>query len=76
MLQLEVSHHFGVANALWSHGAVERTNREVMKTFRVILSKRRWPPSNRLLPFGAVQWALKSAYREHITTKLLQMMSE
>ena len=43
--QLGMVHHFGVANVSWSHGTVERMNREVVKTFRGVLSKRRRPPS-------------------------------
>ena len=35
--RLEVVHNFGVANVSWSHGTVERMNREVVKTFRAVL---------------------------------------
>ena len=37
--RLGVIHHFGVANVSWSHGSVERMNREVVKTFRVVSAK-------------------------------------
>ena len=43
--RLGVVHHFGVANVLWSHGTLERMNREVVKTLRTVLSERRRPPS-------------------------------
>ena len=41
--RLGVVHHFGVANVSWSHGTVERMIREVVKTFRAVLSERRRP---------------------------------
>ena len=66
--RLRVVHHFGVANVSWSHGTVKRMNREVVKTFRTILSKRRRPPSGWPLAMGAVQWALNSAYRDRMGT--------
>ena len=36
--RLGVVHHFGVVNASWTHGTVERMNREVVRTFRAVLS--------------------------------------
>ena len=36
--RLGVVHHFGVANVWWSHGTLERMNREVVKTFCAVLS--------------------------------------
>ena len=71
--RLGVVRHFGVANASWSHGTVERMNREVVKTFRAVLSERRPPPSEWPLALGAVQWALNSAYRERMETMSFQM---
>ena len=60
-LRLGVFHHFGVANVSWSHGTVERMNREAVKTFRAILS--------------TVRWALNSAYRERMGTTPFQIMT-
>ena len=74
--QLGVAHHFGVANVSWSHGTVERMNREVVKTFRAVLSERLRPPSEWPLALGAVQWALNSACRERMRTTPLQRMTE
>ena len=68
-------HHFGVANVSWSHGTVERMNREVVRTFRAVLSERRRPPSEWPLALWAVQWALNSAYRERMGTTPFQMMT-
>ena len=48
-------------------------NREVVKTFRAVLSERRRPPSEWQLALGTVQWALISAYRERIGTTPFQM---
>ena len=73
--RLGVVHHFGVANVSWSHGTVERMNREVVRTFRAVLSERRRPPSEWPLALGAVQWALNSAYRERMGTTPFQMMA-
>ena len=73
--ELGVVHHFDVANVSWSHGTVERMNREVVKTFRAVLSERRRPPSEGKLALGAVQWTLNSAYRERIGTTPFQMMT-
>ena len=73
--RLGVVHHFGVANISWSHGTVERMNREVVRTFRAVLSERRRPPSEWPLALGAVQWALNSAYRERMGTTPFQMMT-
>ena len=73
--RLGVVHNFGVANVSWSHGTVERMNREVVKTFREVLSGRRRLPSEWLLAFRAVQWALNSVYREHMGTLPFQMMT-
>ena len=73
--RLGVVHHFGVANVSWSHGTVDRMNREVMKTFCAVLSERRRPPSEWPLALGAVQWALISAYRERMGTTPFQMMT-
>ena len=73
--RLGVVHHFGVANVSRSHGTVERMNREVVKTFRAVLSKRCRPPSEWPLAWGAVQWALNSAYRERMGTTPFQMMT-
>ncbi|CAM9582962.1 unnamed protein product, partial [Ascophyllum nodosum] len=73
--RLGVVHHFGVANVSWSHGTVERMNREVVRTFRAVLSERRRPPSEWPLALGAVQWALNSAYRERMGTTPFQMMT-
>ena len=56
--RLGVIHHFGVANVSWSHGTVERMNREVVKTFRAVLSERRRHSSEWPLALGVVQWAL------------------
>ena len=50
-------------------------NREVVKTFRAVLSERRRPPSEWLLALGAVQWALISAYRERMGTTPFQIMT-
>ena len=61
-----VVHHFGVANVSWSQGTLERMNREVVKTFRAVLSERPRPPSECPLVLGAVQWALNSAYRKRM----------
>ena len=71
--RLGVVHHFRVADVSWSHGAVERMNREVVKTFSAVLSERRRPPSEWPLALGAVQWALNSAYRERMGTTPFQM---
>ena len=68
-------HHFGVANVSWSHGTVERMNREVVRTFRAVLSEKRRPPSEWPLALGAVQWGLNSAYRERMGTTPFQMMT-
>ena len=73
--RLGVVHHFGVANVSWSHGTVERMNREVVRTFRAVLSGRRRPPSEWPLALGDVQWALNSAYRERMGTTPFQMMT-
>ena len=73
--RLGVVRHFGVANVSWSHGTMERMNREVVKTFRAVLSERRWPPSEWPLALGAVQWALNLAYRERMGTTPFQMMT-
>ena len=73
--RLGVVHHFGVANVSWSHGTVERMNREVVNTFRAVLSKRRRPPSEWPLAFGPVEWALNSAYRERMGTTPFQIMT-
>ena len=73
--RLGVVRHFGVANVSWSHGTVERMNREVMKTFRAVLSEIRRAPSEWLLALGAVQWALHSAYRECMGTTPFQIMT-
>ena len=62
--RLGVIHHFGVAIVSWSHGTVERINREVVKTFRAVFSERRRPPS---------EWP--SAYRERMGTTPFQMMT-
>ena len=70
--RLEVVHHYGVASVPWSHGMVERMNREVLKT---VLSKRRRPPSEWPLALGAMQWALNSAYRECMGTTPFQIMT-
>ena len=56
-------------------GTVERINREVVKTFREFLSKRRRPLSEWPLALGAVQWALNSAYRERMGTTPFQMVT-
>ena len=50
-------------------------NREVVKTFRAVLSERRRHPSEWPLALGAVQWALNSAYRERMGTTPFQMMA-
>ena len=50
-------------------------NREVAKTFRAALGKRRRPPSEWPLALGAAQWALKSANRERMGTTPFQMMT-
>ena len=73
--RLGVVHSFGVANVSWSHGTVERMNREVVKTFCAVLSERCRPPSQWPLSLGAVQWALNSAYRERMGTTPFQMMT-
>ena len=74
--RLGVVHHFGVANTSWSHGTVERMNREVVKkTVRAVLSERRLPSSEWPLVLGAVQWALNSAYRENMGMTPFQMMT-
>ena len=73
--RLGVVRHSGVANVSWSHGTVERMNREVVKTFRMVLSERRRPPSEWPLALGAVQWALNPAYRECMGTTPFQMMT-
>ncbi|CAM9711151.1 unnamed protein product [Ascophyllum nodosum] len=73
--RLGVVGHFGVANVSWSHGTVERMNREVVKTFRAVLSKRCRPSREWPLALGAVQWALDSAYRERMGTTPFQMMT-
>ena len=73
--RLGVIRHFGVTNVSWSHGTVERMNREVVKTFRAVLSERRRPPSEWPLALGALQWALNSAYRERMGTTPFQMMT-
>ena len=73
--RLGVVQHFGVANVSWSHGTVERMNREVLRTFRAVLSERRRPPSEWPLALEAVQWALNSAYRERMGTTPFQMMT-
>ncbi|CAN0470129.1 unnamed protein product, partial [Ascophyllum nodosum] len=73
--RLGVVHHFGVANVSWSHGTVERMNREVVRTFRAVLSGRRRPPSEWPLALGDVQRALNSAYRERMGTTPFQMMT-
>ncbi|CAN0401727.1 unnamed protein product [Ascophyllum nodosum] len=73
--RLEVVHHYDVASVPWSHGMVERMNREVLKTFRAVLSKRRRPPSEWPLALGAMQWALNSAYRECMGTTPFQIMT-
>ena len=73
--RLGVVRHFGMANVSWSHGAVKRMNREVVKTFRVALSERRRPPIEWPLALGAVQQALNSAYRERRATTPFQMMA-
>ncbi|CAN0367101.1 unnamed protein product, partial [Ascophyllum nodosum] len=52
--RLGVIHHFGVANVSWPHGTVERMNREVVKTFRAVLSERRRSSSEWPLALGAV----------------------
>ncbi|CAN0217617.1 unnamed protein product [Ascophyllum nodosum] len=72
--RLGVARHFGVANVSWSHATVERMKREVVTTFRAVLSERRRPPSEWPLALGAVQWALSSAYRERMGTTLFQMI--
>ena len=59
--RLGVVRHFGVANVSWSHVPVKRMKREVVKTFHVVISERRRPPSEWSLASGAVQWALNSA---------------
>ena len=50
-------------------------NREVVRTFRAVLSERRRPPSEWPLALWAVQWALNSAYRERMGTTPFQMMT-
>ena len=50
-------------------------NREVVRTFRAVLSERRRPPSEWPIALGAVQWALNSAYRERMGTTPFQMMT-
>ena len=50
--RLKVVHYFGMAYVSWSHGTVERMNREVAKTFRAVLSERRRPPSEWPLALG------------------------
>ena len=73
--RLGVVRHFGVANVSWSHGTVQRMNREVVKTFRAVLSERSRPPNGWPLVLGAVQWALNSAYRERMGTTPFQMVT-
>ena len=73
--RLGVVHHFDVANASWSHGTMERMNREVVRTFRAVLIERRRPPSEWPLALEAVQWALNSAYRDRMGTTPFQMMT-
>ena len=68
-------YHFGVAKFSWSHGTVEQITREVVKTFRAVLRKRRRPPRERRLALEAVQWALNSAYSERMGTTPIQMMT-
>ena len=74
--RLRMVHHFGVESVLRSHGTVQRMDREVVKTFRAVLSEGRYPPSEWLLALGAVQWARNSAYRERMGTTPFQMMTE
>ena len=50
-------------------------NREVVKTFRAVLSERHRPPSEWPSALGAVQWAFNSAYRERMGRMPFQMMT-
>ena len=50
-----VTHHFGVANVSWTSGTIERMDREVVRTFGAILSKRRRPVSEWPLAVEVVQ---------------------
>ena len=55
--RLGLVHQFGVANGPGSQWTVQRMNREVVKTFRAVLSERRRPPSEWQLALGDVHWA-------------------
>ena len=50
-------------------------NREVVKTFRAVLSKRRRPPCEWTSALQAVRWALNSAYRERMGMTPFQVMT-
>ena len=45
-------------------------NRKVVRSFRVILSEKRRPVSERSLSLGVVQWALNLAYLERLGTSV------
>ena len=73
--RLGVAHQIGVASSSWTSDTIERMNREVVRTFRAILSERRRLVSEWPLVVGAVQWALNSAFRERLGTTPFQMMT-
>lgn len=53
---MEEIHRFRAANCSKSHGTVERINRGVVKTFRVVFIERRRPPSEWPWALDSVQW--------------------
>ena len=73
--RVRVAHQFGVANSSGTSGTINRINREVVRTFRAILSKRHSPVNEWSLAVGAVQRALNSVFRERVGTTPFQMMT-
>ena len=61
---LGVGRRFSVANSSWSNGTYERMMREVVRTLTAMIQEERWNTQGWAALVPAVQWSLKTAFRE------------
>lgn len=61
---LGVSHRFTIANSPWINGAVECIIREIVRTFKALLSEWHHPLGDWVQVLPVVSWPLNAAYRE------------
>lgn len=53
-----------VANSAWTGGTVEWTVQEVIRTVQATINERRQLPSERIVEFQSMQWALIAAHQQ------------